>query len=170
MLTDAQLSQLKTELQTNPAALSANVPGIGNETLQQMVSSGRYMDATLLLNLVGSVAGATVPTGVLPIAAFQAQVVAAEFMALPQSQRDDLISVMNAYQAMYGGIPLNDPGTWGSVIPGYFPSTAPLQPGHTANTYTQLAALKTRPCSRAETLFGAGILLDWPDIAAALGV
>lgn len=169
MLTVSQLTQLKSELQFNPASLSASVPGIGTETLTQMVNSGRFMDAALLLNVVGSVAGATMPTGILPIAAFQAQVVAGEFMALPQAQRDDLISVMNAYQQMYGGIPLNDPGTWESVIPGYFPSTAPLITGHAMNTYQQLEMLKTRPCSRAETLFGAGTVLDWPDIATALG-
>lgn len=167
-LTPSQLAALKTELQANPEALAAAVPGAGTETLPQMVAAGRYQDAATLLNLQGSVAGATVPTGVQPIAEFQGAVVAAEFMALPQAQRDDLISVVNAYGQMYGGVPLNDPGTWGSVIPSYFPSTATVYAGHSANTYQQLSALKSRPCSRAETLFGAGTVLAWQDIAAAL--
>lgn len=168
MLTVTQLAILKTELQNNPANLSTSVPGVGTETLSQTVAAGRYQDAALLLNAQGSVAGATVPTGVLPVADFQGAVVAAEFMALPQAQRDDLLSVINGYQAMYGGVPLNDPGTWQSVIPSYFSSTAPLQSGHTANTYQQLATLKSRACSRAETLFGAGVTLTWHDIAAAM--
>lgn len=149
---------LKTELQTNPANI-----GDGT-TLTQHAQAGQFQSCADLLNAVGT---GTVTTGVLPVPVFQGAVVAAELMTLTQAQRADLASFLQEYQDLYGGIPLNDPGTWGSIIPAFFPANAPLQAGYTKNTYQTLQTLKTRNCSRAETLFGAGTTLTWQDIAIA---
>ena len=154
---------LKSELQNNPEALK-DAAGV---TLTQHATAGRYQDCANLLNTQGAVAGETLATGVLPVAAFQSRIVAPELMALTQAQRADLHDFLSEYESMFGGIPLNDPGTWNSIIPTYFPSTAAVQAGYTQNTYQQLQALKTRVCSRAEYLWGAGVTLIWQDIAQA---
>jgi hypothetical protein len=159
-------SVLKTELATNPQSLGATVGGT-NYSLLQLVTLHMRQDCANVLNAAGSVVGATVPTGPLTVGQFWQRVVAAEELALTPQQRGDKKVFMDEYLAMLGGVPLNDPGTW-AIISSYYPATAPIYSPAVANTNTQLAALKTRPCSRAETLFGADVRVAWQDVAYAL--
>lgn len=98
---------------------------------------------------------------------FQSKIVGAELMALSSAQRVDLSNFLSEFQDLFGGIPLNDPGTWNNIIPAYFPSTAPTYTGYTQNTYQQLEALKTRNASRAELVLQPGVTVTWQDIAQA---
>lgn len=146
---------LKQELATNPANLSAAVPGAGVLTLTAMAQGGHYQDAANLLNQQGGVAGATVNAGPYPPQAFTDKVLLQE---VGLANMPAFASTWQSILAAGNGVNLNDASVW-AVVQQLFPSTT--------QTYANLTAMKTRACSRAETLFGAGVVLVWQDISQA---
>lgn len=141
---------LLTELQTNPTGL-ADSAGI---TLTQHATAGRYQNCADLLNKVGT---ATIATGPLPPPAFAGQLLLAE---LASASLPAFAAAWQSVMAATGGADLNDADVW-TVVTGFFPSTT--------KTYSNLTALKTRPCSRAETLAATpGYTVAWQDVAAAM--
>ena len=137
----AGLSALRIEFLTDPVGI-----GYGS-----YVSNGNHNGLVRLINSVSAntgTAGSAITVGNIFALGLQQAVVAAEYVALNQAQRDLWNAVITTAVT---GISISN-----TVIRGQI--TTVWSAGTT--TRTNLAALQTRLCSRAETLFGEGIVVE----------
>ena|ERR1051325_9099247 len=151
-LTPAQISQLATELNTDPA-------GLGYSPL---VAAGR--DAALVdaLNQVRPGGAFQVDRERVPTYAIFASVDAAEFLALTSIQLQQLTTILNA-----GQVDLSNANIRNILVC----CGAGAGTGIFANpsaTRTNLIALAKRQGSRAEVLWGSGTVVTGRDISLAL--
>ena len=138
-----QNAALKTELQTDPAALG----------LAALVAKGQDADCARLLNIVG---GSTVAAAPLTGAKILRALDPTEFSLLPA----DSVARLNFIILMSGTVDVADAATW-AVINKLIGVTMPI-------TAAALQAQKTQLATRAEVLFGRGTVLTDVDVAKAL--
>ena len=136
------LSTLKTELLTDPVSLGYNALS-NHGTLAALLNNVSALSATLSV------------TSVNPEIA-QAAVVGSEYAGLTAVQRD-------AWGAIVGlpFIPVSSTNIRQQI-------TSIWSAGTT--TRANLVELQTRRCTRAEQLFGEGVIIHHLDVAAALGL
>ena len=151
-LTPAQISQLATELNTDPA-------GLGYSPL---VAAGR--DAALVdaLNQVRPGGAFQVDRERVPTWAIFGSIDAAEFLALTATQREQLLVLLNA-----GQVDLSNANIRNILVC----CGAGAGTGIFANpsaTRTNLIALAKRQGSRAEVLWGSGTVVNGRDVSLAL--
>jgi hypothetical protein len=151
-LTPAQISQLATELNTDPA-------GLGYSPL---VAAGR--DAALVdaLNQVRPGGAYAVDRERVPTYAIFAAVDAAEFLALTSTQLQQLTTILNA-----GQVDLSNANIRNILVC----CGAGAGTGIFANpsaTRSNLIALAKRQGSRAEVLWGSGTVVTVRDVSLAL--
>lgn len=138
-MTDIELTALKAEIQNDPMGLG--YPAGDNPAI------------AVLLNAVGT---ETVDRGVVNGQEMQMCVVISEYIALSAVARDGWMALISAGD--------------GQVNPADPRVVAQVQAIWAAGTETRdnLQDLQTRLCSRAETLFGAGVSIGHSDVANAL--
>lgn len=136
-MTDAQLGQLNTELTNDPKALG--LTAMDNPT------------AAAKLNEIGA-SSETVSAGIINGQELQMAVVGSEFISLSDAKQRGWLALISAGD---GQVNVNDQ----RVID----QATAIWDG--ATTLTNLAALRTRPASRAEVLFGHDI--GYQDVAKA---
>lgn len=138
---------LKAEINTDPATMGYAAP---------LAAKNDGVLAGLLNNLaLGTSKGLTVQVEQVNAALLQGAVVAAEFIALTQPQRDLWQCILIAAQT---GVPVRNPGLRLQLIAIWGVGTA---------TRTALVAMQARPCTRAEFLFGDGVQVTVSDVAQA---
>lgn len=125
------LSELRTEIDTDPQAL-----GYAGKSNFQIAG---------ILNTVG-LSGETIDVAFVSADVIQGAVVADEYLLLLSPQRDLWAAVLSAGNTNLG-VPVKNANIRGQIISIWGPGT---------ETRSNLAALQTRPGSRAEVLFGDG--------------
>lgn len=141
-LNPTQLQTLRTELDTDPQTL-----GYAGKTNYQIA---------LLLNEVG-LSGETIDREFVMASELQGAVVGSEAILLLSPQRDLWAAFMSIAIAD-GTIPLDNNNLRGQVLEVW---------GAGTTTRSNLAALQTRSASRAEVLFGDGVVVTDNDVEEA---
>lgn len=141
-LSDADYTALNTEITTDPESL-----GYAGKTDPEV---------TDLLNTVGLVTPAeTVNVGVLNGQELSMAVDISEYVSLGAAARDGWNTMLSAGDGMIDVDDSRIVSQIGSIW------------GAATTTRANLLALKTRPCSRAETLFGRDVIIRHLDVARA---
>jgi len=141
-LTDTDYVILNTEITTDPESL-----GYAGKTDPEVAD---------LLNTIGLVAPAEkVDVGVLNGQELSMAVEITEYVALNAASRDGWNTILSAGD---GQVDVDDQRVVDQIAAIW---------GAGTTTRANLLALKTRPCSRAETLFGRGVSIHHLDVAQA---
>lgn len=143
------LSALRVELLTDPVSIG----------YASHVSNGTFSILTSLINSVS--ANTHTPTSAVTVGSVQAQdlqvaVVASEYLALSAGHQTLWNAVLTAATV---GIAISNTVLRQQVTTVWSAGTT---------TRANLAALQTRRCSRAETLFGEGAAVDVTDVGKAV--
>jgi len=133
---------LNTELTTDPAAL-----GYG-----PLISTENWTELAALLN--APKAGFTISVGVLPSYRVVAAIKQSDWDALTASERTYLSFVVQAGQVQC------DAGEVRAALAGLFPAGSV--------TRANLVAMVDRPGSRAEEVFGTGVVITYEDVIRAV--
>lgn len=138
---------LKAEIQSDPEALG----------YAPLVAAKNWGGISAILNdpTKGSVTTVTFQSA----ATLQGAVVATEYIALTQQQRDLWQAIITASGS---SVDVNATGIKAQIGAVYTNATAPL-------TRAAMIALQTKQASRAEVLFGIGAVVDFYDVYYAAG-
>lgn len=160
-LTTAQLAQMRTELTTDPNGYDYNAAGRNDSDMAAKINAVR--DGTN---------GAAIPVrrADVAVADVYAAVSVADYTALPGTPTAAQLSAERRYLAWFSGLAamgrirlLNDDGSDTPVVANF---KAMFAAG--TGTLTRLAALASRSGSRAEQLFGSGVVVTIDDVGRAL--
>jgi hypothetical protein len=140
-----------TQTQTLAADIKAQASALNLEF------NGSFIDGQLIANIYNAASGAySVNAGGISQAAVFSAFNAAEIAALDAETRAK-ITDLTANGATVDFSNASTVGTFTALLSASYPKSL-----------TNLLALATRPASRAESLFGAGTLIDANDVGAAM--
>jgi hypothetical protein len=137
---------LKEEIQSDPNALG----------YAPLVIGKNWQGIADILNNPAN--GQSISVAFVNAQDLQNAVVASEYLALNQQQRDLWQAILTAAQ---GSVAVNSPNIKAQALAVYTSSAA--------NTRTNLAALQNKQASRGEVLFGIGTLVGFYDVYYAAG-